>query len=243
MPDTDSADDDKQQQFATTVQTKDSGALGSTDPDATAIDGARGSLPPPGSAAAMTTPLVSWKMPTPPSMGATDRAGGPIRLWRPADVGVISFLIGFPAGLGLAARNSWRVGRRRRAWAQLAGSSVGLLAVVLVPVSGNGVAAVLNIAMAIYVYYQTKSDFETAQRAGHPVERGGVASGFATALGAWALALAATFVVLVLLELAGGPANQPGNAALASSYPASATSTPGPIATGPTPHAAASVSV
>ena len=138
MPDTDSPNDDEQVRSAAAIQSGDSDGPGSADRDATPIDGARPSSPPTGSAAAMTTglpaqppPLVSWQMPAPSSVRPTDRTGAPIRLWRPVDVAVVSFLIGFPAGLGLAARNAWRLGRRRRAWVQLAGGSVGLLAVVL----------------------------------------------------------------------------------------------------------------
>jgi hypothetical protein len=123
---------------------------------------------------------------------------------------------------------------------RLAGGSVGLFILVLVRGSGSGIPAVLNIALAIYVYFQTKSDVGTAQRAGHPVERGGVASGFATLLGAWALALVVAIVALLVLTPAGGPPGQPGNAA--DSSPASAAATSGPISTGPTPGAAAAAS-
>ena len=233
MAETDSANDDEQVQSAATIPREDTGAFGSANRDATSIDGVRPSPPP---------PLVSWQMPGPSSVRATDWEGAPIRLWRPVDLAVVSFLIGFPAGLGLAARNAWRLGRRRRAWVQLAGGSVGLLAVVLMPGSGTGIAAVLNITLAIYVYFQTKSDVEASQRAGHQVERGGVASGFATALGAWALALAVAIVVVILLTLAGGPTEQLGNAAIASSSPAPASATLGASATSTTPGAAASAS-
>ena len=122
-----------------------------------------------------------------------------IKLWSPRDVGVISFLLGFPAGLGLAARNSFRLGRRRTAYAHLAVGAIGLLLLAVLPGQSTGLAALLNITIAIFLYRETRTTFRSLALSGRPIEPGGVLAGFATSLGAWALLLAPALAVGVAL--------------------------------------------
>jgi hypothetical protein len=179
-------------------------------------------------------PPVTWDAPGPP--GGPGETGWPIRLWRPADVGVVSFLLGFPAGLGLAARNGWRLGRRGRSCAQLAAAVVGLLIISLSSLN-SGIAAVLNIAIMVYVYRQTVVDIRRAQQAGSVVERGGVPSGLATVLGAWALVIALAAPVSAVVLVATGQTDQPGTGAIAPSPASVAPATPGGSSASSAPNA------
>jgi hypothetical protein len=145
--------------------------------------------------------IVPW---LPPEPSPTDvDSSGRVSLWSAGDVGVSSFLFGFPAGLALAARNSYRLGRQQRAAAYLAIGAGLLLVAWVVP---TALVAMLNIGIAIYLYRSTGADIEALRSAGRVVGRAGVLGGIATVIGAWAFVFALSFgVAIVLLTADGSP--------------------------------------
>lgn len=119
----------------------------------------------------------------------------PIKLWRPRDVAVIGILLGFPAGIGVAARNSWRLGRRRRAVALLAAGAIGFLALVLIPDVPAAAAGSVSIAVAVLLFLMAREDHDQLEASGRPVERAGALAGLATILGSWVLLAAPALVI------------------------------------------------
>jgi hypothetical protein len=156
-----------------------------------------------GEAAAL--PVVEWM----PSAPETSGPGTAVKLWRPRDVTVVALLLGFPAGLGLAARNWIRLGHRRKAYLHLAAGAAAVLAIGLLSSTGDpsglgtGLASGLYIGVPVYLFWQTRASLNEAAMAGRVVERGGVASGLATAVGAWLLLLAPVVVAGFALSFAG----------------------------------------
>lgn len=152
-------------------------------------------------------PAVSWQ---PPPSDAPEIAGpsGPVvRLWRPRDIGWTAVFLGFPAGIGLAARNWYRLGRPGRAVAHLLAGAAALLLVLLSP-DVRGLAFALNVGFVIYLYRATSSDVRALALAGRPVETAGVASGFATIAGGWALMFTPALLVSFAITALGGSVDQ-----------------------------------
>ena len=163
------------------------------------------SLPatPPGPVEPTASPLEGWAPSSVRPTAVDGASGSSTKLWWPRDVGVVAFLFGFPAGLGLAARNWFRLGRRRKAYAHLVAGAAALLLITLLPSGGTSVAGALSLGIAIYLYLQTRTDNEKLVLSGRVVERAGTLSGIATSLGAWALLLVPSIVVAFVLVFVG----------------------------------------
>ena len=127
----------------------------------------------------------------------------PLKLWSGWEVGWIAFLLGFPGGLALAARNGFRMGRRYLAAGYLAAGGVGFALLILLPDSaGRGLAALLNIGLPFYLYRQTKSDIASLEAADRPVKTASWIGGIATSLAATALFIGVAAVPFVFTGIA-----------------------------------------
>lgn len=177
-------------------------------------------------------PIAPW--PPPPVDATPDTTGATVKLWSAGDVGVISFLFGFPAGLGLAARNWYRMGRRPAALAHLVAGVVGLVLIMIAPEIATGLAALINIAVALYLYYRTRTMIQDATRWGLRVQRGGAVAGFATIVGAWIAMLGVSVLLATLALLAipdTGAGDVPQATPSAAPAPSLAMASPSPAGT------------
>jgi len=178
--------------------------------------------PPPEPPASPADALADWPPPVQPS-GESGGGRVTIRLWSARDVGLISFLLGFPAGLGLAAVNWYRLGRRPLAYAHLLAGVIALLVIGLWTDASTGLSAALNVGFAVYLYVQVKAALERATRDGVSIAGGGVGAGLATVLGSWVLMLALVGATAGVLGAAGAIGNVPPAAVSTSPLPAATT--------------------
>lgn len=139
----------------------------------------------------------------PPPLQATPE---PVRLWLPRDVLITSFLLGYPGGIGLVARNAWRLGRRSTAWFLLVGGAIviALVAFVLPDDVPTSVSYGLNAGFAWALYSLARGQVETVKGAGGVVVRAPALSGFATFLGGWLVSAGPTILIVLALTAFGG---------------------------------------
>jgi len=148
-------------------------------------------------------PIEGWAPPPTEAPAIDDEPEAPLKLWSGWQVGWIAFLLGFPGGLALAARNWFRMGRRYWAALHLVAGGVGLALFMLLPDSaGRGLAALLNIGLPFYLHRQTESDIASLEAAGRSVKTAGWASGIVTSLAATALFIGVVAVPLALTGMA-----------------------------------------
>jgi hypothetical protein len=130
----------------------------------------------------------------------------PVKLWTPAVIGLITFLLGYPGGLVMAILNWIRMGLINKAISHLIVGAAGTLAYVVLLAQltgdvGNLLACLVNIAMIFYLHNQIKQDIAAFKACNHEVQNahwlGGVLIGIVM-LGAY---LALAFVVGVLMAL------------------------------------------
>ena len=149
-------------------------------------------------------------LPEPPasSPDTPDRAPTPLALWSASEIGIGSALLGFPAGLGVAARNWYRLGQRGRAYLHLL---VGAIALTVLFFAGLPAAVnlVISLATSIYLYLQVKADHARLSAEGRPVVRAGGAAALATAVGGWLLLLAPAFLLVTTLSFLGATDGTP----------------------------------
>lgn len=135
----------------------------------------------------MSPPLGQWFAPS-SGAPAIEQPDTPLKLWSGWEVGWIAFWLGFPGGLALAARNWFRMGRRPWAAGHLIAGGVGFALFVVLPDSAvRGLALLLNIGLAFYLYRQTESDIASLEATDRPIETASWVSGIATSLAATAL--------------------------------------------------------
>jgi hypothetical protein len=167
--------------------------VGSADPIAPA---GPGEPPPP-------PPTDGWTPPSSETPVIEDEPDAPLTLWSGWQVGWIAFLLGFPGGLALAARNGSRMGRRYWAAIHLAAAALGMAVITLTPDSVfRGLAGLLNIVLPFYLYRQTESDIALLEAADRPVRTASWASGILTSLAATALFIGVVAVPLVFTGFA-----------------------------------------
>ena len=132
-----------------------------------------------------------------------DKPDVPLKLWSGWQVGWIAFLLGFPGGLALAARNGSRMGRQYWAALHLFAGGLGFALLILLPDNtGRGLTALLNIGLPFYLYRQTESHIAWLEAAGRPVQTASWASGIVTSLAATALFIGVVAVPLVFTGFA-----------------------------------------
>jgi hypothetical protein len=143
---------------------------------------------------------------SPPDPSASTPA--PLALWSASEIGIGSLLLGFPAGLGVAARNWYRLGQQRRAYLHLLVGAIVLTVIFLVRLP-TGVSLGISVAVSAYLYLQVKADHARLSAEGRPVVRAGGAVALATAIGGWLLLAAPAFLLMTTLSLLGAAAGTP----------------------------------
>ena len=126
----------------------------------------------------------------------------PLALWSASEIGIGSFLLGFPAGLGVAARNWYRLGQHRRAYLHLLIGAIALTVILLVRLP-TAVSLGISVAVSAYLYLQVKADHVRLSAAGRPVVRASGPAALATALGGWLLLAAPAVLLLTTLSFLG----------------------------------------
>ena len=134
----------------------------------------------------------------------------PAKLWTPRAVGYITFFLGFPGGLVMAARNWMRMGLTNKAITHLVAGGVGILAfVILFLILPGNVGSVLgfavNIGMLFYLQNQTRKDIAAFIANNHEVQNAHWFSGCLIGLVTIVLWIPLVFVVGFFLELLGVP--------------------------------------
>lgn len=149
------------------------------------------------------TARVGWT-PPPDAVTPTGTSAGAVALASPNDVLVGSILLGFPAGLGVLARNWYRLGRRRQAWAHLLAGAVVFAALAFVPGLPVGLPLVVSIAVSVYLWRRATNDAEAVRRSGQAVASAPTRSVFASCGLGWLVVAGPTFLLLVGLIFLGG---------------------------------------
>ena len=84
-----------------------------------------------------------------------------IKLWTPELLGLITFFMGFPSSVTLASINWIRMGKNRKAIANIVGSIIAFLLIVILPDAvGTFLGIVINLGYIAYLRQQMKSDIE-----------------------------------------------------------------------------------
>ena len=138
-----------------------------------------------------------------PTLTAHEQAQGVVRLWQPREVGIASFLLGFPGAVGVVARNAWRIGRRRTAFLYLAAGVVLLLVLLLLPIP-RALLVALNTGIAIALYALVKRQIAVVTGRGGRAEPASGASGLATVIGGWGVVGVPAFAIAIALGGVGG---------------------------------------
>lgn len=138
----------------------------------------------------------------------------PIKLWTPRVIAGIAFLLGFPAGIVLAAINWMRMGMKNKVVIFLAGGVVGIVILTIIsiflPGDSERILLILaNIGIMIFLYYQVKSDVEAFEVSNNSVEQaselGGCLIGLATLALYITLIFGIGFFIGIVLTLLGIP--------------------------------------
>ena len=137
-------------------------------------------------------------------------ASPPAKLWTPRAVGYITFFLGFPVGLVMAARNWMRMGLTNKAITHLVAGGVGILAfVILYLILPGSVGSVLglavNIGVLLYLQAQTRRDIAALIAANHAVQNAHWVGGCLIGLVMIVLWIPLVLVVGLFLELLGVP--------------------------------------
>jgi YVTN family beta-propeller protein len=143
--------------------------------------------------------------------GPADPASpGRPKIWMPTTVALASFLVGFPGGLILAARNWHRLNHRALALAHLVAGLLGL-GLLLIPSQSRypapALGAIINVSIAAYLYLSTARSIKVVHG---DVEPAGWLSGFATALGGTVISIGIGALALSVVALARGDLDTPG---------------------------------
>jgi len=140
----------------------------------------------------MPAPPAPWGSPTPPSTEVIARPS--VRQWPAGSVFVVSVLLGFPSGLGLSAVNDHRLGRTYAAVAALLVLVAGGVLVALIPAIG----LIASVVTGFVLYRRVKSERRVLDEAGVTVLPGGILTGLATIVAAWALVIAPIATLIFL---------------------------------------------
>ncbi len=133
----------------------------------------------------------------------------PVKLWTPRAIGYITFFLGFPGGLGLAALNWMRMGLKKKVLTHLlAGAAAApVFAVLLLLPANTGrlLAFAVNIGVLFYLKKQMEKDIEAFRAGEREVQSAHWSGGCLIGLVMSGLFLSLTVVVAFLLTLIGVP--------------------------------------
>lgn len=121
-----------------------------------------------------------------------------IKLWTPTVIGVVTFFLGFPCGITLAAINWIKMGLRGKALAHILGGIAGIGLILMLPENATRLLGlVINIGAMSYLRQQMKVDIEGIQNAS--VQPAHWFGGCLASLATWVV-LAGAVVGFVLLQ-------------------------------------------
>ena len=146
----------------------------------------------------LATPVPTSLLPAPP-----------VRLWTSTTVSYITFCLGFPGGLVLAALNWMRMGLTKKAIVHIAGGALGATALILLSflVLGSAWSALLivNIGLVFYLQDQTWRDINSFKASHHEVRAANWAGGCLIGFVMLGLFLALMILIALPFALLGGP--------------------------------------
>ena len=149
------------------------------------------------------TAPVAWA-PPPDHATAAETSEATVSLASPNDVLVGSILFGFPAGLGILARNWYHLGRRRPAWAHLLAGAIVYAALAFVPGVPLGLSLVVSIAISIYLWRRARNDIDAVRGKGQTVSSPPTRRVFLSGALGWLVVAGPTLLLVVGLTFLGG---------------------------------------
>jgi hypothetical protein len=134
----------------------------------------------------------------------------PVKLWTPAVIGLITFLLGYPGGLVMAILNWIRMGLINKAINHLIVGVAGTLAYVVLSARltedvGRLFALMVNIAMITYLHNQMGQDIAAFKACNHEVQNAHWLGGLLIGIVMLGIFLALAFVVGVFMALLNVP--------------------------------------
>jgi hypothetical protein len=182
-----------------------------------------------------TPPTVDWA-----ASGAvaswSDPSMAPLPgTWRPGDIGIISFLLGFPSGIGLAIDNARRESGRRRG--EVAGLIVLLVVATLMAVLfaiAPMVTAFVNLVIALFLWRRGVAHDRPWREKGMIPGRPNAGAAILAIAGGWLVFIAVAFVLGVVVVALRPPRPLPAIGSISTPAP-TATRAPSPSPS-PTPH-------
>lgn len=198
-----------------------------------------------------SSPTVAWPGAAGPATpGWSLPSGARPGLWRPGDIGIVSFLLGFPAGMALAIDNARSEGRRGQILG-MAAIAVVVTVVLLVLGTATLVGAVINIGIAVFLWRVAVANDRPWRQQGYVTNRPGVARAILAIIAGYITFFVLAVVIAMVVYAVRAPRSQPTTGArpsptaITSAAPSpspspKASPTPSPS---PVPSAAASASL
>lgn len=130
----------------------------------------------------------------------------PVKLWSPAVIGLITFILGYPGGLTMAVINWKRMGFIKKAISHLVVGAAGTAACVVLLTRMAGEEArlfglLVNIAMITYLHNQTNQDIAAFKACNHEVKNAHWLGGVFISFVVWGLFLALAIAVEAFMLL------------------------------------------
>jgi tetratricopeptide (TPR) repeat protein len=120
-----------------------------------------------------------------------------IKLWTPNTIGVLTFLLGFPAGITLATINWIKMGMTRKAFPHILTGLVGVAAIIFLP---DTIARIFGLALSwgyiAFFRQQMKTDIEKLDHL--DVQNAHWFSGFFLSVGLYGIVLVGGIVFILL---------------------------------------------
>jgi len=141
-----------------------------------------------------------------PSAQISIPSTAPVKLWTPGFVAGVTFLLGFPSGIVIAAINWMRMKMNDKAIIHLGGAAIGtfifVIILLLVPgTAGRALGIVANLGTLFYLQAQMKKDiavFGAANRVENEGQLGGCLIGLGILVLFAILVFATSFVFAIL---------------------------------------------
>lgn len=122
----------------------------------------------------------------------------PPKLWTARTIGLITFLLGFPAGIVLASINWMRINMKKKAILYLVGGLAGIIILTIISIFlpsswGRIFTFVVNLGFVFFLYNQVKTDIENFKSSNNSIEDASQLNGCLIGLGVLVLYLAMVY--------------------------------------------------